>query len=325
MMKRIYRNSIIVLAAVAVIAGCMKFLSVEHPETAPVNSEVEVKFNIQIDIDSGIDYRTTPVIAMLAPASWGIADNAEVTYVTSDADGKTWTMRLAGAGDIEKLSGLDWASGLKSRIGVKGNFEPVEWVAWIADENRDWVGGDSFTGTVTIKFKTGSDNIKCNLAYFIGNTQDAIHNEPEYFMLHEQKGFMTTGGENALVDYTVPKMCKVTPEAYTWEDFVCFHYDATMQVEGVDSPLKGADKIYIQMRALYDGGKETVVELISDKTLMNADARDKWSRWIYPHEFFGIPAGKTIEKISFWMVNEDKSIVVKLPDGNEFSFAENNK
>ena len=47
--------------------------------------------------------------------------------------------------------------------------------------------------------------------------------------------------------------------------------------------------------------------------------------YIYPHEFFGIPAEKRIENVSFYMASEDKSIEVKMPDGEEFSFPENNK
>ena len=35
--------------------------------------------------------------------------------------------------------------------------------------------------------------------------------------------------------------------------------------------------------------------------------------------------GVKIDKVSFYMVNADKSIEVKMPDGEEFSFAENDK
>ena len=44
-----------------------------------------------------------------------------------------------------------------------------------------------------------------------------------------------------------------------------------------------------------------------------------------PHESFGVPAGVKIDKVSFYMVNADKSIEVKMPDGEEFSFPENDK
>ena len=118
----------------------------------------------------------------------------------------------------------------------------------------------------------------------------------------------------------------MTPEAFTWEDIVALHYDATVQVDGEDSPLKGADKVYLMARATYDGGaQESVVDVVGSKTLMLSESKDKWVLYIYPHEFFGIPAEKRIENVSFYMVNEDKSIEVKMPDGEEFSFPENNK
>ena len=121
-------------------------------------------------------------------------------------------------------------------------------------------------------------------------------------------------------------MCSISPEAFTWEDIVSIKYDATIQVDGVDSPLKGADKVYLMARASYNGGtQEAVVDEVSAKTLMTKNGKDKWMLYLYPHEFFGVPADVKIDKVSFYMVNADKSIEVKMPDGEEFSFAENDK
>ncbi|WP_265440000.1 DUF4961 domain-containing protein, partial [Klebsiella pneumoniae] len=111
------------------------------------------------------------------------------------------------------------------------------------------------------------------------------------------------------------------------EDIVAMHYDATILLDGQTTPpLKGVDKVYLMARALCDNStKEVVVDQIGEKTLMKASGKDKWMLYMYPHEFFGIPAGTKIDKVSFYMVNADKSIEVKLPDGSEFTFAEKNK
>lgn len=322
-MKRCYRYLAIAALALAVV-GCMEFLAVNHPATAPVNTGVDVSFDVSVEVDKDIDLRTTPVVAILAPTAWNMVENAVVTYTTSDASG-TMEMRLATDADLDPYSGNPWSTALKTGLGTKGNYEPVEWVTFISTATHNWGPEDKFTGTVNIHFTTGEENLKTNLAYFIGNTQDGVHGDPQYYLLHEQP-FETTGGSNATIDYTLPKMCSVTPEAFTWEDIVALHYDATVQVDGVDSPLKGADKVYLMARATYDGGaQESVVDVVGSKTLMLSESKDKWVLYIYPHEFFGIPAEKRIENVSFYMVNEDKSIEVKMPDGEEFSFPENNK
>lgn len=321
-MKSCYRYWAIPVLSLFVV-GCMKMLAVDHPETAPVDTGVDVSFDVSVEVDKDIDLRTTPVVAVLVPEVWHIAENAVVTYTTSDASG-VMKMRLATDADKEP-SGSPWSVALKERVGINGNYEPMEWVAFIAETEHAWGAGAKFTGQVHIHFTVGKDNIKTNLAYFIGNAQDGVHEDSQYYLLHRQL-FETTGGDNATIDYTQPKICAVTPEAFTWEDIVAFHYDATIKVDGSDSPLKGAEKVYLMARASYDGGtRESVVDAVGAKTLMTSAGKDKWMLYIYPHEFFGIPADRKIEKVSFYLVDEDKSIEVKMPDGGEFSFSENDK
>lgn len=322
-MKRSYRYLTIAFLT-ALVAGCMEFLAIDHPQTAPVNTGVDATFDVKIAIDKDIDSRTTPVVAMLAPSVWKIAETTVVTYTTSDGS-ETVEMRLATAADKEPKTGGAWSDALKTRLGMKGNYEPVEWVAFVAPKDHAWKGGDQFTGRISVRFTTSDQNLKTRLAYFIGNTQDGVHDDPQYYLLHEQP-FETTGGENATIDYTLPKMCSISPEAFTWEDIVAFRYDAAVQVDGVDSPLKGSDAIYLMARAVYaEGTQEVIVDAVGEKTRMLPNGKDKWMLWVYPHEFFGIPAGVKIERVSFYMVNGDKSIEVKMPDGNEFSFSENNR
>lgn len=322
-MKRNYRY-LTIAALTAFVAGCMEFLAIDHPATAPVNTGVNATFEVKVKVADQIGTRTTPVVAMLAPAAWKIAENAVVTYTTSDGSG-TMEMRPATDADVEPGTKGTWSGGLRERIGLKGNYEPVEWVAFIAATDHAWKDNDEFTGTVHVRFTTGGDNLKTNLAYFIGNTQDGVNNDPQYYLLHEQP-FETTGGDNPTVDYTTPKMCTITPEAFTWEDIVAIRYDATVQVDGEDSPLKGAEAVYLLARASCEGGtQEVVVDLPNARTRMTADGRDKWVLYLYPHEFFAVPQGVKIGEVSFFLSNADRSIEVKMPDGEEFTFPENDK
>ena len=67
------------------VAGCMEFLAVTI-ETAPVNTGVDATFDVKIQVNKDIDIRTTPVVAILPPRR-EMAENAVVTYTTSDGSG----------------------------------------------------------------------------------------------------------------------------------------------------------------------------------------------------------------------------------------------
>ena len=309
-----------------VIAGCMEFLSVNHPESAAVSSLVNASFNISVEIDPELgDTRGTILVGVLAPVSWNPQDNIVVTYSSADMPGgpvENMPMRLATDADLDPDKKI-WTNVMTEKLGTQGNYEPVKWVAFISETKHNWNPGDKFTGTVNVSFKTGSENLKTNLAYFIGNTQDAVNSDPKYYLLHKQP-FETTGGTNETIDYTAPKICFVSPDAFTWEDIVAINYDHRIQIDGKDSPLYDADAVYLIARALYDGGQETTVDNISAKTLM-VKKDNVWKLYMYPHDFFGIPAGKKIEKIYFSFTNADKSVIVKNPvNGEEFTVAENN-
>lgn len=323
-MKRYYKYILSILAVVGIV-GCMELVSLIHPDSAPVNSEIEVVANIKVKLDVGP--RTTLVCGILAPVSWNLAQNATITYSSADMPSGAISgepMRVATDADVAP-DGKPWAQTMNEKLGYRGNYEPVEWVAFIAVNPQTWNQNDSFSGTVNIKFKTGGENIKTKLSYFIGNALDGVNNDPQYYLIAD-KLFETTGGSNPTIDYTTPKICTITPKYYTWEDIVAFNFDATIKVDNNDSALKGATEVYFQAEATYDNGQKTsTVTEISPKTKMVKKDTDKWIIYMYPHEFFNIPAGTKIEKIAFYMVNADKTVVVKLPDGTDFSIGEHDK
>lgn len=317
-MKKYIKYIAAVLVAAAV-AGCMEFISVNHPESAPVDSTFEASFEVSAEVDPDLgDTRGTVLVGVLAPVSWNPAENITVTYSSSDMPGGAVTdapMRLVTDADLN-ADKKTWPVIMTERLGMQGNYEPMQWVAFLSTTSHTWNPGDKFTGTVKVSVKTGSENIKTNLAYFIGNQQDGVNTDPKYYLLHKQP-FETTGGENAVIDYTLPKMFYITPDAFTWEDIVAVNFDPTVQVDGKDSPLLGAEEVYLMAEATYNSGADKVtVDEISAKTLMMKSDRI-FKLYIYPHEFFGIPAGTEIEKITFWFVNKDKSVEVKNPSTGE--------
>lgn len=314
-----------IIAIAVIIAACMEILSFTHPDSAKVDTTVDANIKVKISMNKDIDQRTTFLMGVLAPVSWDLSKNAVITYSSPNMPGEgavsNLKMRLATPSDLS--GGKEWGVVMKEKLGNRNNYEPVEWIVFIAEKDHLWKGGDVFEGTIDIKFKTGTENIRTNLSYFIGNTADGVHSDNAFYLLQD-KLFETTDGSNALIDYTMPKIAHMSPQNFTWEDIVRFNFDATVTVDDVESALKDADEVYFMARATYnDGASTVVVDEISTKTRMLSEGKNKWFLYMYPHEYFAIPAGTKIEKIEFYLVNKDKSIEVLLPNGDEFLFLEN--
>jgi hypothetical protein len=314
-MKR-YQKYLAITGFSLFVATCVSIVGITHPDSAPVNSVVEVSLDVEV---APAETETGKIlVGILAPETWSLAENAEVTYTTSLDPDVVKTMSVATSANLAP-SGKPWAASLRDSLGTQDNYEPVEWIAFIADEDISYENLIAFTGTVHISFTAGDQNLKTNLAYVVTSIQDAADVDVRGV---RKVTFETTGGENAMIDYTQPKVCSVTPETFTWEDIVAVHFNLSLG----DSPLKGADKVYMMARATYsEGTQEVVVDEVSEKTLLLSEGTDKWVLYIYPHEFFDIPAGETIGDVGFHLVNEDKSIVVKMSGDVDFSVPENNK
>lgn len=322
-MKKIYRYIAGAAVAAASIA-CIELTGFMHPDTAPINSEVNVSMQLEVNCnyDFGVEGSTNSqiMVAILAPESWNITENATVTYTSTDIPGGPVTdgaMRLATDADVNDNN--ETYISFVEKLGKFGNYEPVEWVVFLSEEMYSFKTGNQFSGTVNIKFTTGNENIRTNLAYFVGETYSNT-TEKAYHL--EQKIFETTGGTDPVNDYTVPKMWSISPSAFTWEDIVSFVYDVNIEVDDEPSALKDEEAIYFISTAYYDGGQTVTIDETTDKTLMLNDENYR-KKYMYPHEYYGIPADKKIERITFYVTNKDKSITVKNPDGSEFELAEN--
>ena len=324
-MKKINRY-IFVGLVMAALVGCMELLNVVHPDTAQINSTVEASFEVKVHIDPELGAnRSDVLVGILAPQSWNLAESAVLTYSSADMpDGPAdkLKMRLATDQDLN-VQGVKWVDDFKAKLGTKGNYEPVEWVVFISEKKDHlWKPDDQFTATLNVSFKTGDENIKTKLVYFIGNTADGVHSEPKYYLMHEQL-FTTTGGTNELIDYTIPKMCFMTPANFTYEDILAYTFDPNVEVGG-ETPLKGAEEVHFMSVATYGEGQTVAIEEVSEKTKM-VKSDIYWVKYMYPHEYFNIPASEKITKIEFYMVNADKSVVVKLPSGENLVIPEKNK
>ena len=100
------------------------------------------------------------------------------------------------------------------------------------------------------------------------------------------------------------------------------HASAKATAAPAQAPVAAA-KPAIDGKAVYDGGKEVIVDEISDKTLMEKISETAYQKYIYPRHFFGLPADAEIEATYFHFTNEDRSIVVTDPaSGEDFLVSE---
>jgi hypothetical protein len=226
-------------------------------------------------------------------------------------------MDLMPAAEVEPTTAQAWSAALQSRLGLMGNLGPVEWVVFktktkfiITDEDEKLI-----TANVKVKLTTGSQNIRLFMGYFFCGKNRGFHSE--YFKDNAKSKVLTvTGGTNAMLDYTTVSLVSTTPGTFGWGDIVSINFET--EVGDVETALKGADKVYLYGRAKLSDGSELVVDEVSAKTLMVSVGSTTWQKYIYPKQFFSLPAGKTITEAYFHFTNADKSIVVRNSSGEDF-------
>ncbi len=318
-----YKKIIIISILSFVLVMCMSIENITHPDNAQVNSEIEIGVDLKLVPEN--DDNTKMIFAVLAPKSWNIADNAVLTYSTSGytkGDVTNESLTLVSSTATEPTTALPWSQALQSEIGLMGNLGPVEWVVFesqttfvITDEDEKLI-----TANVKIKLTTGSQNIKLFMGYFFCGKNRGMHSE--YYKANVKSKVLTvSGGSNALIDYTTVSLVSTTPSTFAFGDIFAVNFESVAGV--VETELKGADKVYIQGKAFYNNGNDSsVVNIISDKTLMEQIGETSYQKYIFPKEFFNLPDDAVITDTYFRFTNEDQSIVVTQTSGEDFQIGE---
>ncbi|MEL7586828.1 MAG: DUF4961 domain-containing protein [Prolixibacteraceae bacterium] len=324
-MKRLNKYSIWTIAFVLpfILMMCMTIEKITHPDNPQVNSPIEIGVDIKLVPEN--DDNTELVFAVLAPKSWNIASNAELTFTTSGytkGDVTNERMILMAATEKEPTTALSWSAALQKEIGLMNNLGPVEWVVFksqtkfiITDEEEKLI-----TAAVKVKLTTGSQNMKLFMGYFFCGKNRGFHNE--YYKANAKSKVLTvTGGSNPMIDYTTVSLVSTTPATFGWGDIFAVNFETVAGV--VETPLKDAEKVYLYGKAIYaDGNDSSVVDVISEKTLMEKVGATSWQKYIYPKQFFNLPEGAVIKEARFHFTNEDQSIVVRNSSGSDFVITE---
>lgn len=316
------------VAAVAVLtATCMTIDEVIHPEGAQPNSEITIQVKLKFKAETE---RTSKLaFGILAPKSWNIGANGKLSLTTTYADLPVNLvtdnpLTLIPANRLNPSTGTPWAASFQSRFGLQDNFGPMEWVVFesghvfTADGSN---GGANATidGTVTVKVTTGPENLRVNMAYtYCGEAFGFSASGEEYpdNDVIASKVLEIGDQDNDLVDYTVPPAISTTPSVFGFGDIFAINFREQ------NSALKGTDAVYMQAKVIYDGGKEKTVYGVSEQTLMEHLGDDLWQRYIYPLDYFGLPAGTTIERIEVYLTDKTQTAEVKDNTGMDFQILE---
>ena len=253
-----------------------------------------------------------------------IAQSAKLTLTTEGyasqgyADVVNEEMSLMADTDLEPTTALKWSEAYQSKIGLMGNLGPVEWVVFKSQTVfiiNDKVSTDPINGTVKIRFTTGSQNLKCFMGYGFCGMKSGFNGE-RYKANERSKVLTVTGGSNPMIDYTTVSLVSTVPSVFRYGDIFSVKFESVAGT--TETALKGAEKVYIYGRAIYNDGQVAEVDVIGDATLMEKIGETTYQKYIYPRHFFNLPDDAVITATYFHFTNGDKSIVVKDTTGDDF-------
>lgn len=329
-MKRMKRY-IIAFVAVAALAlsvfSCITFDTIKLTENPQANSimtaDVQITFQAETERDG---YFT---LAMLVPKSWKVAQSIKATYSANNLQQKGGIQvdvvdeeMVIGNAVIEPSTGLPYNSAMLSKYGVLGNTGPVEWIVLMGTTmiNTDASSEAPVNvANVHIEFKTGANNVKFFTGFATCLSLNGFNdgNDGEYIASDPIMVTVTGGSGND--DFTVVHYTSTTPQTFRYGDIVSIEFAS--EADGIPTDLKGEEKVYLCGTATLNDGSKVSVEGASDANLMVKTGELTYMKYIYPKQFFKVPAGKEIEDLWVSFRNADGSKVAN-GDGAGFQISQ---
>lgn len=317
--KRILKVSLALLAFLGLLVSC-KFTveSIKMPDTITAGSTIEINtrmscFHVQSDETSRL------IFGMLVPSDWKAAERTTITISTEGRpegqQGKpevvNATMSPVDPSSVDPNTGLPWASAFQSAYGSCGNYGLTEWVVFQSDEEYVVCWGENLTWYIDAKITmtVPETNTKFYFANAFCGTSGGFGSDDNGNKFSDAlvKTFEVTGGTGK-DDYTVPPLTSTTPLTFTYEDI--FSVNFTSSVEGFDTALFGENNVYLNGKCVLKSGKTLEVTAKTDATLMKKTSDINYYKYIYPRDFFGIPANDGIAEIYVWFVDKTGAKVV---------------
>jgi hypothetical protein len=273
-------------------------------------------FTVKGHIEVAQSNTASLVIAFLAPKSWNIRQNANVTYTEDyyEPGVGEQAMTAIPASTLPKNQPVSWGDALTAKYGVGPNIlKDMEWVAFASNKSYSVENTEKANYVVYIRCNVGTQNLRFRPGFFVNTTDDGLSTNADYYkVMFANECFEVVEGEGAVIDYCSEHFNKVAPLAALQDDYLTFSF-----VGGVaDNELKGADNIYLQATAVSVGGTRYTVNEKSAKTLMKRENRfsDTYNLTVWPGGFFDLPADEEIVRIEYLFTNADNSITITESD-----------
>lgn len=307
-MKLIAKHKILLWAAVAalplLVIGCLEFDSISQPERALVDTEINVTAKLKVVPET--DGTGRLVFAILAPKAWNLAQNASLSLTTlnyNSLQGKPdvtdEALSLLSASDLEPNTQTSWSEAFKTVKGI-GQNDPqtaadLEWVAWRSSTTftiDDKVNKEAVYADVKIKMTVGEDPVTCFLGYS-----------------YCYDGYGLKAGENrdasefrAITTYGA--VLATSPSVFRYGDIFA------VQFAPKDTSLSDASEVFLCGTAVYNNGQTAAVTAAEARNRMERISGKLFEKYIYPKQFFALPADAVIEELWFYFTNADGSLVV---------------
>lgn len=309
--KIIFRLLAFAAIAIAALACVRDILSVTFTNFK-ANAEETVIVKTEFRNTEANCTNTYLVFAALFPANLKAAETAKVTFTTENFQSHGYSdlvdeeMVVMEATELEKMSSKPWATALMSKFGTMGNYGDFEWVVWRSKDKYNLATGDDegphSMADVKLVFKNEARNVKFNFAVMYAVTCFGLDDEYSKYASPFTVMYETTGGEGR-EDYTVPKLVTLTPLKFTFEDIM--GVDFMSKLTGVNTALAGETDVYLLGKVILNDGSELAVSSPSADNRMTRAAENLYKKYIYPRQFFNVPASKKISKMFFWFSNAD--------------------
>lgn len=306
-MKRVLRikrlRIIFFLLLVAiVVANCIEIRGLNQPTSVKAGDTLTAVVKAWMD-PYWNQAQSRLVVGFLCPRSWNARQNMRMFYTSSFDNG---TMSPVAADAKPLGSSQTWQEAILDKVGIGGNYiNDVEWIVFQSDKAYDMSDLAEINVDVTIKVKTGPQNLRVKLGYFNASSQQDL-SEPKFYGKWFSDCFEVTDGTGALIDFCSPQISAVVPNPATDNDIITLKYDE----DAVATNLGGAEKVFLCAKGITTNNE--VIEVCSQEltSALTALGGKKWHIDLWPRKYFNLQPGQTLDRIEYYYTDETGTIKV---------------
>jgi hypothetical protein len=303
-------NVVVIVLAVFAIT-CVFINEVEYEPTVDAGQIAEFKVTVFLDvIEARNDARL--VVGFLAPKSWNAAQNMTATFTDTEETG-VQTMSIIPAGiSPSQAPGQSWSAAIRGRAGIGENvLDDMEWITFWTDKTYSVTNGQDIYVYVTIKAKTGPENLSFKPTIFVNETADGMTTNQDFYKIYKGDCFAVINGTGDVIDFCELHFNSVQPLTATKDDFITLGFQGDVGTN--DLVEAGVDKVFLSSTA-YVRGSGRQIE-VRDNTAAQQMTKqfqygNSYAITLWPASYYTLAEGEELEKIEYSFTNEDGSIEV---------------